>query len=82
MFQEVHIFYQIVNVETDEDLLGIQIEEFNNIRKDEYLKYHTAYYMNNYIENDIYETGESFSNIGIKLHDQVRIQKEHILKYL
>ena len=37
--------------------------------------------MPNIIENDIYQTGESFCNISIKLHDQVRIQRRTIIKY-
>ena len=77
LFQEVHIFYQIVDIETDEDILGLELEEFKNFRKDEYLKYHSSYYMSNLIEDDIYrpESKESICNITIKLHDQVRIQR-------
>ena len=75
LFQEVHIFFQIINVETDKDIFGLQLEQFINMREDEYLKYHSAYYMNNYIENDIYETDEPFCDITIKLHDQIRIQR-------
>ena len=75
LFQEVHIFFQIVNVETNEDIFGFNIEKINYMRKDEYLKYHSAYYMNNYMEEDIYEKEIPFCNITIKLHDQIRIQR-------
>ena len=75
LFQEVHIFFQIVNVETDEDIFGLNLEKINYMRKDEYLKYHSAYYMNNYMEEDIYEKEIPFCNITIKLHDQIRIQR-------
>ena len=71
LFQEVHIFYQIVNVETDEDIFGLNPK----YRIKEYLKYHSTYQMNNLIENNIYETGESFCDITIKLYDQIRIQR-------
>ena len=74
LFQEVHIFFQIVNVETDKGYFGLIMEDIN-IQKDTYLKYHSSYYMNNYIEEDIYESEKPFSNITIKLHDQIRIQK-------
>ena len=81
LFQEVHIYYQILEVETDEDKWGIELEEFKKIKKNEYLKYHSFYQMPNIIENDIYQTGESFCNITIKLHDQVRIQRRTYMKY-
>ena len=82
LFQEVHIFYQIVNVETDKDIYGLELEQFQNLEKNEYLKFHSAYYMNNIIENNIYESGESLCNITIKLHDQVRIQRRTYSKLI
>ena len=74
IFQEIHIFFQIVNVETDKGLFGLILEEIN-MKKDTYLKYHSSYYMNNYIEDDIYESEKPFANITIKLNDQIRIQR-------
>ena len=35
------------------------------MRKDEYLKYYSTYYMNNYMEEDIYERETPFCNITI-----------------
>jgi len=78
LFQEVHIFYQIVNVETDEDIFGLEPKYQIN----EYLKYHSTYQMTNLIENDIYETGESFCDISIKLYDQIRIQRRTYKKLI
>lgn len=75
LFQEVHIFFQIVNVETDKDILGLNLVNINNIKKDEYLKYYSTYYMNNFMEDNIYENEKPFCNITIKLHDQIRIQR-------
>ena len=71
LFKEIHIFYQIINVETDESIFGLE----SRYSKKEYLKYHSFYKMSNLIDNDIYQTGESFCNITIKLHDQIKIQK-------
>ena len=61
LFQEVHLFFQIVNVEKDKGYFYLIIEDIN-IQKDIYLKYHSSYYMNNYIEEDIYESEKPFSN--------------------
>ena len=33
LFKEVHIFYQIVNVETDKDIFGLELEEFQIWKK-------------------------------------------------
>ena len=71
IFQELHIFYQIVNVETNEDFIGL-IPKYS---KRQYLKYHSYHQMYNLIENDIYQTREPFCDITIKLHDQLRIQR-------
>ena len=82
LFQEVHIFFQIINIETDKDIFGLNLEQKNNLRKDEYLKYHSTFYMSNYIEDDIYESGKPFCNITIKLHDQIRIQRRAYSKLI
>ena len=38
--------------------------------------------MNNFRENDIYKAGESFCNITIKLHEQIRIQRRTYKKLI
>ena len=73
LFKEVHIFYQIINIETDLEVLGI--EELGELKNEQFLKYHSTYQMSNIIEENIYETGEPFCDISIKLYDQIRTQK-------
>ena len=73
LFKEVHIFYQIINIETDLEVLGI--DELEKLKNEYFLKYHSTYQMSNIIEENIYETGESFCDISIKLYDQIRTQK-------
>ena len=73
LFQEVHIFYQLINIETDLDILGF--EEFKYIKKQQFLKYYSEIQMTNLIENNIHDTGEAFSSVTIKLYDEIRIQK-------
>ena len=80
IFQEIHILFQIVNIETDLDYLGF--DDFKNIKTEKYLKYESSLIMSNIIENNIYETGESFCNITIKLSDKVLTQKRTYTKLL
>ena len=72
LFQEVHIFYQIVDIETDLEFMGF--DEFPNYKQELYIKYDWDYQMSSLLEGDIYETGEPFCSAQIKLDDEVRIQ--------
>ena len=80
LFKEVHIFYQIVNIETDLEVLGI--DELEKLKNEYFLKYHSTYQMSNIIEENIYETGEPFCDITIKLYDQIRKQQRTYTKVL
>ena len=73
LFMEVHVFFQIVSIETDMDIIGL--EQFQNFKVDKYLRYDSQVQMTNFIENNIYETGESFCSVTIKLSDLVRVQR-------
>ena len=74
-FQEVHIYYQILEIETDEEKYGLEINEQEDLRKEQFLKYHSIYQMPSLLEEDIYDTGQPFCNITIKLFDQIRTQR-------
>ena len=80
LFQEIHVFYQIVYIETDLDIIGF--EDISNIKKQEYLKYYSTVQMTNLIENNIYKTGEAFSAVTIKLFDFVRTQRRTYSKLI
>ena len=73
LFQEIHAFFQVVKIETDLDFIGF--DEFEYIKEDVYLKYDEMVIMSNIIENDIYETGDSFCDFTIKLSENVRIHR-------
>jgi hypothetical protein len=73
LFMEVHVYFQIVSIETDMDIIGL--EQFQNFKVEKYLRYDSQVQMTNFIENDIYETGESFCSVTIKLSDLVRVQR-------
>ena len=80
LFQEIHVFFQIVNIETDLDPLGFS--DFQNVKSEKYLKYNSLVQMTNILENDLYETGESFCNVTIKLTEKILTEKRRYTKLI
>ena len=80
MFQEIHAFFQIVNIETDLDFIGFN--DFNNKKTETYLKYDQLIIMSNINENDIYETGESFCDFTLKLSENIRVERRTFTKLI
>ena len=80
LFQEIHVFFQIVNIETDLDPLGFS--DFQNVKSERYLKYNSLVQMTNILENDLYETGESFCNVTIKLTEKILTEKRRYTKLI
>ena len=73
LFREIHVFFQIVKIETDLDFIGLN--EYENIKVEDYLKYDEMNVMSNFLETNIYETGEPFCDVTIKLSDNVRYER-------
>ena len=80
MFQEIHAYFQIVNIETDLDFIGF--DEFENIKTDTYLKYDELIIMSNIIDNNIYETGEPFCDFTLKLSENIRVERRTYAKLI
>ena len=80
LFQEIHSFFQVVNIETDLDWFGF--DEIENIKSEIYLKYDETVIMSNLIENDIYETGEAFCDVTFKLSENIRTQRRIYTKLI
>ena len=80
LFQEIHIFYQYTIIETDLDILGI--DELRRYKTQHFLKFHSQVEMTNLIENNIYDSGEDFCAVTIKLFDEVRRQKRTYTKLI
>jgi len=80
LFNDIHAYFQVINLETDIDFIGF--DEFENIRTDIYLKFDEMVIMNKIIENDIYETGESFCDLTIKLSENIRVERRTYMKLL
>ena len=80
LFKEIHAFFQVTEVQTDMDWFGF--DEIQKIKTDQYIKYDEMYTMNNIIDNNIYETGESFCDFTIKLSENMRIEKRTYTKLI
>jgi hypothetical protein len=80
LFQEIHVFYQYIIIETDLDFFGI--DELTKYKKQEFLKYHSQVVMSNIIEKNIYDSGDPFCSVTIKLFDDVRIQRRTYTKLI
>lgn len=80
LFQEVHIFFQLVHIQTDLDIIGF--DEFPNIKEEKFIKYDWDYQMSSLLDNDIYDTGNAFCSAQIKLDDEVRIQTRTYYKIM
>ena len=80
LFKEVHAHYQLVEVQTDMDWLGL--DEITNIKSEHYLKFDELAEMYNILDNNIYETGESFCDFSIKLSEEMKIEKRTYTKLL
>ena len=62
------------------DWLGF--DEIENIKPDIFLKYDEMIEMNNIIDDNIYETGQSFCDFTIKLSENMRIEKRTYAKLI
>ena len=80
LFQEIHAFFEVVNIETDLDWFGF--DEFENIKSEVYLKYDETFIMSNLIEEDIYENGDKFCDVTFKLSENVRTQRRVYTKFV
>ena len=78
LFQEIQIFFQIVNVETDTDIIGFT--DFRSFKTERLLKYDSMNAMNHIIEGNLYETGESFCDITLKLSHNILAQRRTYIK--
>ena len=80
LFQELHLYFEVVNIETDLDWLGF--DEFEDIKTETFLKYDELIAMSNIIEEEIYETGAKFCDATFKLAENVRTQRRVYTKLI
>ena len=80
LFEELHVFFEVVNIETDMDWFGF--DEFENIKSQIYLKYDETFIMSNIIQKDVYKTGEKFADVTFKLSENMRTQRRVYTKFV
>ena len=79
LFQDVHSFFQVVNIETDEDILGF--DGLNQIKKEKYIKYDQSAILSQ-LKPDIFTSGDSIVDVTIALSEQELTQKRTYPKLL
>ena len=76
-FQDVHVFFQQLKIETDKEEVGLEVNELDDMKLDktDLLKYHSMNPMLTILNDDIYETDRPLCAVTFKLHEQIRIQR-------
>ena len=72
LFQDVRTFFQIINIETDEDILGF--EALQEIKKEKYIKYDQSVILSS-VKPDIFVTGDAICDVTIALSEKELTQK-------
>ena len=80
LLQNIYTHLQIVNIETDEDILGFK--DFANIRKEKFLKYDESFVHVAPAVADIYKKPSSFCTVTIQLAGKVLTQKRTYTKLI
>ena len=75
LFQDIHSFFQVVNIETDEDLIGF--EAFSSIKKEQYIKYDQSIILSNLKSSNLNQNmwNVSIVDVTIALSEQELTQK-------
>jgi len=80
LFPNIEFDFNIVDIETDEDIIGFAA--FNKVRYDKFLKLHQTTVLYNLNENDILDTGEAICNITLQLSDSILTQIRTYPKFI
>lgn len=72
LFPNIEFDFQIIDIETDEDIIGFAA--FNKIRYEQFLKLASTTVLYNMNENNIFDTGEAICNITLQLSDSILTQ--------
>ena len=72
LFQDIRSFFQIVNIETDEDILGF--EALSEIKKEKYIKYDESIIISD-LRPNIFVTGDAICDVTISLSEKELTQR-------
>ena len=76
LYQKLYSYFQIVNVETDNNIIGLDF--FSNIDTKQFLKYENSFIISSPKENITFDYGSPLCEIIIQLSDNVLTQKRNI----
>ena len=75
LFQLIYSYLQIVNIETDEDITGLNFFT-DHIRKQQYTRYENSFLIASpLLYGDIFKTGGPIADVTLQLHAKVLTQK-------
>ena len=72
LFQDIRSFFKIVNIETDEDILGF--EALQKIKKEKYIQYDESIIISD-LRPNVFETGDAICDVTISLSEKELTQK-------
>ena len=75
LFQDIHSYFQVVNIETDEDFIGF--EALSSIKKEKYIKYDESIILSNLKPNNLNTAiwNESIVDVTVNLSEKELTQK-------
>ena len=75
LFQLIYSYLQIINIETDEDITGLNFFT-DHIRKQQYIRYENSFLIASpLLYGDIFKTGGPIADVTLQLHAKVLTQK-------
>ena len=82
LFQLIYSYLQIVNIETDEDITGLNFFT-NSIRKQQYTRYENSFLIASpLLYGDIFKTGGPIADVTLQLHAKVLTQKRQYTRLI
>ena len=68
LFQDVHSFFQVTNIETDKDIYGINFSQ--NVKKEKYVKYDQSVILSSLVDGTVFVTGGPLCTVTIALSEK------------
>ena len=82
LFQLIYSYLQIVNIETDEDITGLNFFT-DHIRKQQYIRYENSFLIASpLLYGDIFKTGGPIADVTLQLHAKVLTQKRQYVQLI
>ncbi len=80
LFQDVHSYFQVINIETDQDINGFELSP--RTKKEKYIKYDQSIILNSLIVGDIFVKGGPICNVTVALSEKELTQRRTYKKLI